>query len=131
MARENFPADVRAVIRARETLTAGGLPRCFACGEPIQFDLVFHHRKADGPGLIVNGLALHGRLEGRQCHHALVHEGPAKAREYGWIISRHAKLPAAFYVPVWCAIPGRGWIVLDDDGGWQPSSPGTDEEQHG
>jgi hypothetical protein len=46
--------------------------------------------------------------------HGWVHAHPKKAREGGWIRSRHAQSPAD--MPVLYDQPGRkGWYLLDDD----------------
>ena len=48
--------------------------------------------------------------------HGWVHAHPAKAREYGWIVFMGNEHPET--VPVWDA--RRGWMLLDDGGGWTP-----------
>jgi hypothetical protein len=125
----NFSPAARDEIRARETPPGMGTPRCFVCGEAIVYDLVIHHRlRADagagGDGRISNGIAVHGRLEAGQCHHARIHDDTGPARDAMWLISRHARLPDAYQAPVRCA--RRGWIVLDNEGGWQPAEAGGD-----
>lgn len=42
------------------------------------------------------------------------------AAAQGWTRSRHARRPRVYRTPLLCAV--RGWIVLDDAGGWHEAS---------
>lgn len=121
-----FNEEARALILWRDRYPGGGVPICCVCGQPIRQAPAVHHRqrRMPGNGRPSNGVAVHSRLEGDQCHHRRIHEDVATAQDNGWI------LPAALSPELFAAEPlkcaWRGWICLDDGGGWHAaSSTGT------
>jgi hypothetical protein len=136
--RLDFDGEVKALVRTRQQRIpgSGGPPICYCCGEPIQWDIHYHHRKpvekggkvsAPGDGRPANCIAVHGRVEGEQCHWTFIHNNVATARANGWIILRSAPL-AAYRMPLMTAwlpagiLPERPWIVLDDNGGFRQAT---------
>ena len=124
-----FAPHVRTAIIARDTPQGMGGPLCWVCGRVIDARRVeIHHcryRSRGGLGNPANGISLHDQFTDPACHVPRCHDnnhadGQADAVIAGWAISRHAA-PAACYEPRWHAV--RGWVVLDDDGGWRPAKP--------
>lgn len=120
-----FTPAVRDMIIARDAVAgADSVPLCFACGQPIRMTVEIHHRRGKNPGdgRPSNGIATHGRLEAAQCHHTRIHGQVAAARANRWILSNYTGPGVPGYTDaVWCA--WRGWIRLDDAGGWAPAEP--------
>jgi hypothetical protein len=119
-----FSAAVREMITGRDRPMGAGLAWCVVCGEPIRGRVAIHHRRykgRGGDGRPSNGIAVHDLMQGEECHHTRIHGDSVTAGANGWAISRHAPL-AAYRMPLLCAY--RGWIVLDDSGGWHKASPG-------
>jgi hypothetical protein len=119
-----FSAAVRAQIIGRDTPPGLGRPVCVVCGEPITAAHVeVHHilfRGRGGDGRPSNGIAVHSEGQGDGCHIIRIHKDSATAGANGWARSRHAPYPRVYRAPLLCA--WRGWIVLDDAGGWHEAS---------
>lgn len=117
--RVEFAPGVRLLIRDRDSRPVGYL-RCTVCGERINGRHIIHHRKSAGAGPDTgrpsNGITVCG-LDNKTGCHGRIHQHPAEARANGWIISRHLARGAGYDTPLLCA--WRGWIVLDDEGGYK------------
>lgn len=115
---------VREAVVARDTPLGMGRPRCAWCGNMIRGVAHAHHlyfRGRLGDGRPSNGVSLCPDEAGG-CHagstgvHTLgvLAAGRGFARPGGW------PRPEAYAAPLRCA--WRGWIVLDDDGGWRAAA---------
>jgi hypothetical protein len=117
-----FSDDVRALVAWRDRPAGAGVPWCVVCGEPIRGVVHIHHRRylsRGGDGRPSNGIAVHGEGQGDGCHITRIHKDGTTAGAQGWAISRHAP-PLAYRMPLLCAY--RGWIVLNDLGGWRKAT---------
>jgi HNH endonuclease len=102
-------------MHATLTLNMRQRGRCPACGRSLDNDVARHHRqrRRDGGDTLSNLVMLH-----TACHR-WVHAHPEEARELGLIVSfAGAPLNAPLYVR------GRGWVLLDDEGGEAPVDSG-------
>ena len=110
---KNIPAKNRAVVEER----SGG--RCEGCG--AVGDLELHHRKYKSRGGthdVHNLIALCGMGNTSGCH-GVAH---TKGYGYGWAI------PSWGRTGIWPAWRfGDGWVVYDDNGGWQTITESTAE----
>jgi hypothetical protein len=117
----------RAVIIARDTPLGMGRPLCWTCGLGIAGYVEIHHRKFLGRGgdnRLSNGISLHPQMDDYDCHIGRCHHNQHAPDDIDaalamWAISRHAHA-GAYYEPVFHAV--RGWVLLDDGGGWQAVS---------
>lgn len=114
-------AETRALVRVRQQAVpgAGGPPLCPCCGEAILADVNYHHRarkrRGGGDGRPSNIIAVHGRLEGGQCHWRRIHEDVAAARERGWILASNGP-QIRYQLSLWDEYR-QAWIVLLDEPG--------------
>jgi hypothetical protein len=119
-----FSSLVRELVIARDTPPGMGRPFCVVCGGPVTAAVVhIHHvlfRGRGGDGRPSNGIVVHGDGQGEGCHMSRIHHASRTAGANGWARSRHADKPGVYRAPVRCA--RRGWIVLDDQGGWRPDA---------
>lgn len=122
-----IPADVRAAVTGRDKPPGTWAPLCWVCGQPVTGYVEIHHRKYLGRGgddRPSNLISLHPQRDG-PCHLGKAHGQARRAAGEPdpavalWAISRHAR-DGVYYEPVWHA--GRGWCVLDDEGGWRPAA---------
>lgn len=121
-----FPPKVRQLILERAGVQ-GDYVRCERTGAWTPSELIqIHHRIPRGAGgtrrpevnEAANGIAI--------ClsEHTLIELNRAKAAEYGLLITKHgAQQPCA--VPV---LLHHGWVLLDNEGGYQPADD-ADVEQ--
>ena len=119
----NFTPDVRELIIWRDRPLGAGLPWCVPCGEPIRGVVHVHHilfRGRGGDGRPSNGIATHGEGDGEGCHKRKIHDDSTTAGASGWARSQHTSRPGVYLLPILCAY--RGWIVLDNEGGWRPAA---------
>lgn len=96
---------------------------CVACGRQASGRV--HHRilgKRDDNRLS-NRLCLCGWGNVPPGCHGIAHQHSRRARDLGYIVTRHGPRDATLTVPVFYYQPGRGnipgrigWYVLDDDG---------------
>jgi hypothetical protein len=122
-ARE-FSPYVRDLIVGRDRPLGAGLPWCVACGEPVRGVVHVHHilfKGRGGDGRPSNGIVVHGEGEGEGCHKTRIHDNARTAQSIGLARSQHSHPEAVYRLPLMCAY--RGWIILDDVGGWRPALP--------
>jgi hypothetical protein len=127
---KEFAPTVRELVIARDTPPGMGRPCCTVCGEPVTGAVIHVHHilylSRLGNGRPSNGTVVHGEGQGDGCHITRIHHDGTTAAAVGWARSRHARKPRIYRSPILCA--WRGWICLDDDGGWHEAS---DAELHG
>lgn len=121
-----FPPKVRALILERAG-RQGDYVRCERSGVWTPIDLVqIHHRIARGSGgsrrpevnEAANGVAL--SLE----EHASIESNRAAAYEMGLLITKHGAVQP-------CTVPvllHHGWVLLDNQGGYQPADDADIEQ---
>jgi hypothetical protein len=117
-----FSTRDRALIDIRDV---GG---CVACGGIGQEKHHRRRRRENGDGKAhtpANGILLCGWGNQTGCH-GRVHSDPRWARPRGYVV-RPGVDPAT--VPVWHH--SRGWIMLDEDGGWKAADGGAAMERGG
>lgn len=122
---------VREFITGRDTPPGTGRPRCAWCGAWITGPPDVHHllyRGQLGDGRPSNGISLCPPGAGG-CHAVLHDREPAQAQARGF--QRHGgwPVPECYAAPLRCF--WRGWIVLDDAGGWRPAGRAEVEDWHG
>ena len=61
----------------------------------------------------------HGEGDGEGCHKRKIHDDSTRLARAGGPGPR-APRPGVYLLPILCA--WRGWIVLDNEGGWRPAA---------
>ena len=109
----------RAVVLERDACT------CQMCGENVMHKLAsIQHRRPRGMGgsalvnIPSNGVLVCGSATTPDsCHNEIEHVDRTKAQEFGYLIPKLSGIHPST-VPLWTFT--RGWILLDDLGGWIP-----------